>query len=113
MRLPRVLGACSALLACSSALAATPLQLGNGETFINWEHPHVTPLGITPSGSRLLAVNTPDNRLEIFDTSGLQPVALEPIPVGLDPVSVRVRNEYEAWVVNHVSDTISVIDLLE
>ena len=113
MRLPRVLGAFSALLACSSALAATPLQLGNGETFINWEHPHVTPLGITPSGSRLLAVNTPDNRLEIFDTSGLQPVALEPIPVGLDPVSVRVRNEYEAWVVNHVSDTISVIDLLE
>ncbi len=88
-------------------------QLGNGETFINWEHPHVTPLGLTPSGSRLLAVNTPDNRLEVFDTSGLEPVALRPIPVGLDPVSVRVRNEYEAWVVNHVSDTISVIDLLE
>ena len=26
--------------------------------FVNWEHPHVHPLDITPNGSRLLAVNT-------------------------------------------------------
>lgn len=113
MRLPRVLAAFSGLLASSPLVLAHPLQLGNGETFINWEHPHVTPLAQTPSGARLLAVNTPDNRLEIFDTSGPKPVALLPIPVGLDPVSVRVRNEYEAWVVNHVSDSISIVDLLE
>ncbi|MBI3734992.1 hypothetical protein HY256_00565, partial [Candidatus Sumerlaeota bacterium] len=33
------------------------------------------------------------------------------IPVGLDPVSVRARSSTEAWVVNHISDSISVVDI--
>lgn len=33
------------------------------------------------------------------------------IPVGLEPVSVRARTDNEAWVVNEVSDSISIIDL--
>ncbi|MBS1499706.1 MAG: beta-propeller fold lactonase family protein, partial [Bacteroidetes bacterium] len=33
------------------------------------------------------------------------------IPVGLDPVTVRVRTNTEAWVVDQVSDEISIIDL--
>jgi len=79
--------------------------------FVHWETPHVHPIDLTPSGNRLLAVNTADNRLEVFDVmpSGLTWVAS--IPVGLDPVSVRVRSETEAWVVNHVSDSISLVDL--
>src|SRR2546422_705221 len=39
-------------------------------SFINWETAHVSPLALTPDGSRLLAVNTPDNRLELLDVSG-------------------------------------------
>jgi hypothetical protein len=34
--------------------------------FVNWESPHVSPVDLTPDGSRLLAVNTADNRLEVF-----------------------------------------------
>ena len=93
-----------ALLACGS----TALAQGS---FINWESPHVHPLDTTPDGSRLLAVNTPDDRLEVFDVTGDELVALRPIPVGIDPVSVRARTSVEVWVVNHLSDTISVIDL--
>jgi len=80
-------------------------------SFVNWESPHVHPLHKTPSGNRLLAVNTADNRLEVFDiTSGL-PYSIGAVPVGLDPVSVRARTETEVWVVNRVSDTVSVVDL--
>lgn len=114
MRLFHLLSASLALFAVEQIApnfaSATP---ATDDSFVNWEHPHVTPLAITPSGARLLAVNTPDNRLEVFDTSGLAPVRMSAIPVGLDPVSVRIRGEYEAWVVNHVSDSISIVDLLE
>lgn len=33
------------------------------------------------------------------------------IPVGLDPVSVRFRDAHELWVINHISDSINVVDL--
>ncbi|RVU83714.1 hypothetical protein EOL70_15420 [Leucothrix sargassi] len=83
------------------------------ESFVNWENPHVHPLHITPDGSKLLAVNTPDNSLLVFDVSGGTPVQTASIPVGLDPVSVRARTNNEVWVVNHVSDTVSVVSLSE
>jgi YVTN family beta-propeller protein len=83
------------------------------KSFVNWETPHVSPLDITPDGSKLLAVNTPDNRLEVFDITGGSPVWTASIFVGLDPVTVRVRDDNEAWVVNHVSDSISIVNLLK
>ncbi len=89
-------------------LAAATAQ---GQTFVNWENPHVHPLDMTPGGNLLLAVNTADNRLEIFDLSSGTPVYVQSVPVGLDPVSVRARSDGEAWVVNHISDSISVVDL--
>jgi YVTN family beta-propeller protein len=82
------------------------------ETFVHWESPHVHPLDVTPDGSRLLAVNTPDNRLEIFDLTGPLPVPMGSVPVGLDPVSVRALSNRYVWVANHVSDTVSVVDLV-
>jgi len=89
---------------------ATPL-LQADDDFVNWESPHVHPMDVTPSGATLLAVNTPDNRLEIFDISSGTPVWTGSIPVGLDPVSVRALSDTTAWVVNHVSDTVSIVDL--
>src|SRR6185436_5176659 len=81
------------------------------QTFVNFETPHVHPLDLTPDGSRLLAVNTPDDRLEIFDVSGPAVTLVGAVPVGLDPVSVRARSNGEVWVVNQISDSVSVIDL--
>ena len=81
-------------------------------SFVNFETPQVHPLERT-SGGLLLAVNTADGVLEVFDTSGtdLAPVQVGAVPVGFDPVSVRARTETEAWVVNHVSDSVSIVDL--
>lgn len=79
--------------------------------FTNWETPHVSPITLTPSGQAMLAVNTADARLEVFSLVGGAPVHTLSIPVGLDPVSVRARTESEAWVVNHISDSVSIVDL--
>lgn len=80
-------------------------------TFVNFESPHVSPLALTPDGHKLLAVNTADNRLEVFQVEQANLQWLGSIPVGLDPVSVRVLNNTQVWVVNHVSDNVSIVDI--
>ena len=97
-------------LCINTVLAADPWGRPK-ESFVNWENPHVHPLHITPDGTKLLAVNTPDNSLLVYDISGNVINQIASIPVGLDPVSVRARTNNEVWVVNHVSDTVSVVNL--
>lgn len=82
----------------------------SSSSFTLFETGQVRPLAMSPNGQRLFAVNTPDNRLEVFDitNSGLDHVGS--VTVGLEPVAVAVRNDNEVWVVNHLSDSVSVID---
>ena len=55
-------------------------------------------------------VNTPDDTLDVVDTQSLEVVFR--IPVGVDPVALGLTPDgTELWVSNHVSDTISVINL--
>ncbi len=84
-----------------------------GQSFVNWESPHVSPIDLTPDGSTLLVVNTADNRLEVYTitSAGVGLIHAGSIPVGLDPVSVRARTDTEAWVANAISDSVSVVDL--
>ncbi len=80
--------------------------------FKNFESPQVHPLALTPDGTRLLAVNSLSGTLSVFQLSGASPLLTAEIPVGLEPVSVAVRaNNREAWVVNWLSDSVSVVDL--
>ncbi|MBL8861224.1 MAG: hypothetical protein JNK02_04350 [Planctomycetes bacterium] len=80
-------------------------------SFVNWEHPHVHPLHLSPDGTRLAAANTADGTVELFDVSGPSVAHVAVVAVGVDPVSVRWRTNGELWVVNHVSDSVSVIDV--
>ncbi|MCA1635030.1 MAG: hypothetical protein LC802_15405 [Acidobacteria bacterium] len=80
-------------------------------SFKNFEGPQVHPLAMTPDGTRLLAVNTPNATLSVFQLTGATPLLTAEIPVGLEPVSVAARNNREAWVVNWLSDSVSVVDL--
>ncbi len=80
--------------------------------YVNFESSHVHPIAVTPGGTKLLAVNTPDALLEVFSidgSGGLTPTAS--IRVGLEPVTVVARTSTEAWVVNNLSDTVSIVDL--
>src|SRR5262245_49146465 len=98
-----------------AALFALSVVSAHAGSFVNFESGHVRPLALSPTGTRLFAVNTPDNRLTIYDvtTTGLT-LAAE-VPVGLEPVAVATRTNAlgrtEAWVVNHLSDSVSVVEL--
>ncbi len=79
--------------------------------FINWETPQTHPVEMTPDGNFLLVLNTADNRLQVFDLTGSAPLLAFTVPVGLDPVSVRANSNTEVWVVNQVSDSVTVVNL--
>ena len=98
------------LLLAFLCLALTPLLTAQTD-WINWESPPVHPIDITPDGTLLVAVNTADGQLEVDDISTGVPIHLASISVGIDPVSVRVRNDSEAWVINRISDSVSIVDL--
>ncbi len=80
-------------------------------SFVNFESPHVHPLDLSPNGQHLAACNTAAAAVEIFDVVDNTPRHMASVPVGLDPVSARFRNDEELWVVNHVSDSVSIVDL--
>jgi YVTN family beta-propeller protein len=84
---------------------------GADTALVNWENAHVHPLELVAGNAVLLAVNTPDNRLEVFDVHAGGLTRRGSVHVGLDPVAVRARTSTEAWVVNHISDSISIVDL--
>jgi len=93
--------------------ASTALAQPNpySQTFTAFESGQVRPLAITPDKKFLLAVNTPDAKLEIFRIKHDKLDHRASVPVGLEPVAVAIRNGDEAWVVNHLSDTVSIIEL--
>src|SRR6266850_3944387 len=80
-------------------------------SFTTFESGQVRPMALSPDGTRLFAVNTPDDRLEIFSvgTGGLTHTSS--VPVGLEPVAVAARSNTEVWVVNHLSDSVSVVQI--
>lgn len=84
---------------------------GQPAGYRSFEAPQVHPLTITPDGTRLLAVNTPNNTLSVFHVTGRSLTLMAEIPVGLEPVSVSARNDREIWVTNWLSDSVSVVDL--
>ncbi len=93
------------------ALCALLLPVEVGARFVNFESGPVRPLALSPDRTRLFALNTPDGRLEIFDLVGGLPVHAESVSVGLEPVALAVRGAGEVWVVNHLSDSISIVDV--
>jgi DNA-binding beta-propeller fold protein YncE len=79
--------------------------------FIEFESGQVRPVALSPDGTKLFAVNTPNDTLEIFNVtaSGLSFAAR--VPVGLEPVGVAARTNSEVWVTNKLSDSVSIVTL--
>ncbi|WP_437567229.1 hypothetical protein [Sorangium sp. So ce542] len=91
------------LVAALPAAAAT--------SFTTFESGQVRPLALSANGKLLFAANTPDNRLEIFRVQADRLRLEASVPVGLEPVAVAARGDDEVWVVNHLSDSVSVVDV--
>ncbi|HEV3032618.1 MAG TPA: hypothetical protein VG319_13310 [Polyangia bacterium] len=117
-----VFAICLAALACSpdgtssethtAALNATPPSAGRSN-FVAFESGQVRPLALSADGKWLYATNTPDNRLEIFRIEGRRLELVASVPVGLEPVALAERRRGEVWVVNHLSDSVSIVDVRE
>jgi DNA-binding beta-propeller fold protein YncE/mono/diheme cytochrome c family protein len=67
-------------------------------------------MAMSPNGIWLYVCNTPDGYLEAYVLTDSGAVHVESIPVGLEPVAVAARNDNEVWVVNHLSDSVSIVD---
>ncbi len=92
--------------AVSLVFAAAP-----SAAFTAFESGPVRPLALSPDGTRLFATNIPDNRLEIFAVGDEGLTLQHSVAVGLEPVAVAARSDDEVWVVNHLSDSVSVVDV--
>jgi DNA-binding beta-propeller fold protein YncE len=93
------------LLACLTSL---------GLAQSHFEARQQRPLAVTPDGTRLLALHSTAHSLSVFDIGSpprSTPLLIGEIPVSTAPVSVRPRTNDEVWVVNEVSDSVSVISL--
>src|SRR3954466_8765484 len=80
-------------------------------SFTLFESGQVRPLALSPDRQHLFAVNTPDGRLEIFRIGDHGLVHTGSVPVGVEPVAVAARTDHEVWVVNHLSDSVSIVTL--
>jgi len=87
-----------------------PRPVAEPQAFVSYESGQVRPLALSANGQTLFAVNTPDARLEILGT-GASLTPIDSIPVGLEPVAVAVAPDGRVWVVNHLSDSVSVVDV--
>ncbi|MFT3858525.1 MAG: hypothetical protein QM742_13835 [Aquabacterium sp.] len=105
------LRALPAALLLSVSTLSVPTSAQAAPSFIAFDSGHVRPIAMSPDGTKLFAVNTPNNTLEVFriTAGGLEPMAR--VPVGMEPVAVAARTDNEVWVVNHLSDSVSVVSL--
>src|SRR6187399_2365277 len=86
-------------------------SLGQG-SFRNHETALVHPIRVSSDGSLLFVANAPDNRLEVYSLAdAANPLLLRVIPVGLEPCSVAPRTNDEVWVVNSLSDSVSIVSI--
>jgi DNA-binding beta-propeller fold protein YncE len=106
--------AVAAAFFAAGAVPASPVHARGQSTasqpsYTLFESGQVRPLALSPDGFTLFAVNTPDNRLEVFRITSRGLTHRGSVPVGLEPVAVAARQDCEAWVVNHLSDSISIV----
>lgn len=95
-----------------SSTPAAPTPPIKGANFTTFETGQVRPLAMSPNGSRLFATNTPNGTLEIFAIGASGALTYEStVAVGMEPSAVAALNDDEVWVVNHLSDSISIVDV--
>jgi YVTN family beta-propeller protein len=79
--------------------------------FTTFETGPVRPVAMSPDGNKLFVANIPDARLEIFTITAGGLTHAGAVPVGLEPCAVAARTNSEVWVVNHLSDSVSIVDV--
>jgi DNA-binding beta-propeller fold protein YncE len=113
-----ILSTCVAALCASSCHSVESDDVETKENavtaapnFLEFETGPVRPVAMSPDGTRLFVTNIPNATLEIFNITATGLTFAARVPVGLEPCAVAARNNNEVWVVNHLSDSVSVVTL--
>jgi YVTN family beta-propeller protein len=106
----KVVGLCARGVLAAAFVMMCAGSVEASESVVVFESGQVRPLALSPNGNYLYAVNTPDNRLEVFKVKNKKLDHIRSIPVGLEPVAVAAKSDHEVWVVNHLSDSVSIVD---
>jgi len=78
--------------------------------FANFESTQINPVRLSADNTRLFAVNPANQSMSVFDVrQPASPALIAQIPVGIGPASVNPRTNDEAWVVNQVSNSVSIV----
>jgi len=73
--------------------------------------PQSNPIVASPDGSLVFVASTTSNRVDAIDAASRAWMGFA--PVGIDPVGLAVKPDgTELWVANHVSDSVSVVDIV-
>jgi DNA-binding beta-propeller fold protein YncE len=99
------------VLTCAQFFPSSVSGASTGPSFVEFESGHVRPIAMSPDGTTLFAVNTPNGALEVFNITPAGLTLQTRVPVGMEPVAVAARSNNEAWVVNHLSDSVSIVTL--
>ena len=76
-----------------------------------WTSAQSNPIAVSPDGMWVAVAATTSNEVQVFSTA-TPPVLASTIPVGMEPVGLAFKPDgSELWVSNHVSDSVSVIDM--
>src|SRR5690606_38642719 len=81
------------------------------DSYTLFEAGQTRPLAVSPNGRYLFVANTPANCLEIYNIEQDTPRLISSVAVGLEPVAVAARTDTEVWVVNALSDSVSIVDI--
>jgi DNA-binding beta-propeller fold protein YncE len=77
----------------------------------NFEADIVRPIAFDKNKGRIFVANPVTNCLEIISVTSNRLKKVFALPVGLSPVAVAIASDNEVWVVNHNSDSISIVDV--
>ena len=83
---------------------------GEQKYFVSFESGAVRPIAKSNDGKFVYMTNTPNHSLDVFEYDAFDRLAPKhSIPVGVEPVAVAVAGNGDVWVVNHISDSISIV----
>jgi len=80
--------------------------------YVNYEVHPAHALDLNPDRSVLAIAHTDADRAVLVDVDLGIPLAHGSVPVGMRPVAVRFADANTLWVVNHLSDSISIVDIV-
>jgi DNA-binding beta-propeller fold protein YncE len=104
-------GTADAAPADASPADAPPTVVAGPGAKLTFESGPVRPLALSPDGTRLFVANIANGSLDVLRVTGDGLAFDSSVYVGIDPVAVAARDDGEVWVVNHVSDDVSVVDV--